>query len=210
MQIESGEIRRNVRDQVSSTRLGVEHEFRRTGHDQERGVNMDPLMRQAYACVRSITPIPADCGKLCDRQCCKGGDDAGMLMFPGEDPPEGMKVSGIEIYGYKTRFVVCRGWCERGKRPLSCRIFPFAPYLDSAGELLIIPDPRAKYICPLLTVDALTKIDPRFIAAVKNAFDILIQSDEIREMLVAYSAMLEGYARFTGDELTSYAGLMSE
>lgn len=160
---------------------------------------MDPQMRRAYALLRNITPIQADCGKLCARQCCKGGDDDGMLLFPGEDPPEGFKVRGIEIYGYPTRFAVCAGWCRREKRPLSCRIYPFAPYLDSSGELSVIPDPRAKYVCPLLTIQALPEVDPRFVAAVKKAFETLLENEEVRAMLVAYSAMLDGYKRIVGE-----------
>ena len=39
---------------------------------------------QIYKLFDSCTPIKADCGQLCDKACCKGDNDCGMYLFPGE------------------------------------------------------------------------------------------------------------------------------
>ncbi|MCL1805711.1 MAG: hypothetical protein FWG28_06925 [Clostridiales bacterium] len=156
-------------------------------------------VRQAYIRLERLTPLPADCGRLCGKRCCKGGDEDGMVLFPGEEDPKGaFAVSDCEILGVPARFAVCKGPCRREARPLSCRIFPFAPYLDGAGKLTAIPDPRAKYICPLLKEDALPLVDPRFIGAVEKSFAQILEAEAARPMLEAYSRVLDEYKRFTG------------
>jgi hypothetical protein len=159
----------------------------------------DAAYRRAYARLGRLTPIPADCGELCGKRCCKGGEDDGMILFPGEVVPSAaFSVAERELNGVTVRFAVCPGRCRRETRPLSCRIFPFAPYIDEDGKLTVIPDPRAKYICPLLSEQALPMIDPRFLRAVGDVFAGLMELDAMRPMLEAYSAMLDGYRRFTG------------
>ena len=154
---------------------------------------------RAYARLGNLTPIPADCGRLCDKRCCKGGEDDGMILFPGEDGlPASFTVTDRGINGYPVRFAVCRGRCRRETRPLSCRIYPFASYIDEAGTLSVIPDPRAKYVCPLLSESALPMIDRRFQTAVRDVFNGLLEVDGMRPMLTAYSRMLDEYRRFTG------------
>ena len=159
-------------------------------------------IRRAYALLKRVTPIPADCGRLCGKRCCKGGVEAGMILFPGEEElPASYMVTDRDMDGYPVRFAVCAGHCKRDNRPLSCRIFPFAPYLDDKGALAVIPDPRARYMCPLLSENALPMIDQRFIAAVESAFQGLLEADGVRPMLEAYSRMLDEYRRFTGYHL---------
>ena len=122
-----------------------------------------------------------------------------MILFPGEDNlPASIRVSAREMNGYPVSFAVCKGRCPRDKRPLSCRIFPFAPYLDAHGRLSVIPDPRAKYICPLLAQIARPFINRRFLRALEDVFDGFLEVDGMRPMLEAYSAMLDEYRRFTG------------
>ena len=67
-------------------------------------------------------------------------------------------------------------------------------------KLEIIPDPRAKYICPLLDEDAIAFVQAEFLSAVKTAFSALMQAPEISEMLPRYSEMLDEYKRFTEKE----------
>jgi len=155
-------------------------------------------VKNAYARLGRLTPIQADCGKLCRKRCCKGGNDDGMILFPGEETPASFAVYDRDIAGYPVRFAVCKGRCRREARPLSCRVFPFAPYLGGDGALSVIPDPRAKYICPLLTESALPYIDPGFLRAALDAFGALLEAAETRPMLEAYSRMLDEYRRFTG------------
>ena len=162
-------------------------------------MNADTAYRRAYIRLGRLTPIPADCGHLCGKRCCKGEKDDGMILFPGENGfPPSFSVTDREINGYPVRFAVCPGRCRREKRPLSCRIYPFALYLDEAGMLSVIPDPRAKYICPLLSESALPLLDKRFQKAVLDAFTVLLEIGGMRPMLTAYSRMLDGYRRFVG------------
>ena len=154
---------------------------------------------RAYARLGRLTPITADCGQLCGKQCCQGGEDDGMILFPGETHfPPSFRITDRMIGGHPVKFAVCPGRCRREIRPLSCRIYPFAPYLDRAGVLSVIPDPRAKMICPLLAESALPLIDQRFTNAVLDAFTLLLDVDGMRPMLEVFSRMLDDYRRFTG------------
>lgn len=158
-------------------------------------------MKRAYTKLKNLTPIPADCGKLCDKRCCKGNEGDGMILFPGEDEnrlPPSFTMSDSDIYGHPVRFAACVGQCKRGERPLACRIFPFAPYLEADGSLTIIADPRAKFMCPLLNEDALPLIDPRFLGELEIVFTELLESEGVRPMLEAYSRMMDYFIRFTG------------
>jgi len=149
--------------------------------------------KQAYARLGQLTPIAADCGRLCDKRCCRGGNGDGMILFPGEPPLGNLTINDTEINGVRVRFAVCPGRCKREQRPLSCRIFPFAPYLDSNGEVAVIADPRAEPICPLVSEAALPMVDPRFVRAVKDVFVRLLVVDGMRPLLAAYSKMLDDY-----------------
>ena len=153
----------------------------------------------AYAHLGNITPIPADCGRLCGAKCCSGSDDSGMILFPGEreflSATSFLKIEKRDMHGVAVDFAVCSGRCRRILRPLSCRVFPLAPFWD--GEKLeILPDPRARFICPLL--EATSCISEEFVRAAKAAFSVLTEDAEISQMLIAYTAMLREYADFTG------------
>ncbi len=160
---------------------------------------MRKLYTEAYAALSNVTPIAADCGLLCGNKCCHGDKDHGMILFPGEAEFLGISCETREMNGMQVGFFTCDGTCARNRRPLSCRIYPFAPYLKD-GTLTVIPDPRAKYICPLLDEDAIAFVQAEFLSAVKTAFAALMQAPEISEMLTRYSEMLDGYKRFTEKE----------
>lgn len=154
------------------------------------------LYAEAYAALATVTPIPADCGKLCNNKCCHGDEEHGMILFPGEAEFLGIKCQKSEMNGETVGFFTCSGTCHRNRRPLSCRIYPFAPYYKD-GVLSVIPDPRAKYICPLLQADAIGFVQEEFVSAIHTAFTALLQSSEIETMLVRYSEMLDEYKKFT-------------
>lgn len=157
---------------------------------------MQILYQKAYAILANITPIPADCGMLCSSRCCKGDRDQGMILFPGEAEFLGIDVPKRTMGDTEVGFFVCDGTCNRARRPLSCRIFPFAPYLKD-GTLSVIPDPRARFLCPLLEEDAIPFVQGEFLRAIKSAFTLLAEHEEIRKMLIEYSKMLDEYKRFT-------------
>lgn len=154
------------------------------------------IYNKAYCEIGSLTPISADCGSLCGAKCCKGDENDGMIVFPGEEnllSSHGYEIRKSEMNGYPVFFTSCSGSCNRVYRPLSCRIFPLAPALRD-GKLEIIPDPRAKYICPLLFSDS---VEEKFKKAVEKAFLQLISDEKIAQMLIHYTAMLDEYNNFT-------------
>lgn len=155
------------------------------------------LYNKVYAILGPLTPIPTDCGKLCGARCCEGDNDEGMILFPHEEEllkNKAFRIERREMRGYPISFAICEGPCQRIYRPLSCRIFPLAPMLH--GDMLsIIPDPRAKTMCPLLLADVITD---KFRATVFDAFTQLMQDKEVKAMLHAYSAMLQEFIDLLG------------
>lgn len=152
------------------------------------------LIHRAYKMIGNTTPIPADCGALCDAACCKGDEDTGMLLFPGEAARlanvPGFRVRRISYMDGKAWLLTCRGTCVRRLRPLSCRIFPLAPHVTLDGGVLALPDPRARRMCPL--ADG-AHLDEMFRRRVERALKLLateprmlrfiqMLSDEIDEL----------------------------
>jgi len=168
------------------------------------------LILRARAIIGSKTPIKADCGRLCGKLCCRkapdqAGQETGMLLFPGEEPlfplfagAPGFTVRQTALMGKPALMAVCSGRCRRENRPLSCRIFPFAPYENGDGSITVNPDPRAIGRCPLLSRHASEHIDPQFIFAIQKAFAFLSEDAVFHSFLQGYSAMQDEYKRFTG------------
>lgn len=164
------------------------------------------LYETAYGLLDDLTPIPADCGKLCGAGCCKGGRDDGMLLFPFEEEflqqAKFLKIKQLPWRDGTACFAVCRGRCKRQWRPLSCRIYPYAPKTvqkeDKTLSFHIQKDPRAAYSCPLLCGGAEQYIDEEFKNAVVKAFGVLSLIPGFSDFMVKYDQMLEDYARFAG------------
>ena len=160
-------------------------------------MNAKKLYGHMYSLLDNITPIKADCGKLCGSACCKGDEDTGMYLFPYEETMFSGNESWIKIYdsdflsGNKpVKIAICNGTCERRKRPLSCRIFP----LFLSEEKLICTDLRASHICPL----AAAKIDfneynPEFINNVTRVFNILMKFKTTRRYISDTQKIIEEY-----------------
>lgn len=161
------------------------------------------LYRRAYRLLENVTPLKFDCGLLCNGKCCTGDNDAGMCLFPGEEvildaDNDFLKIRKESMVDTEILFATCNGSCNRRLRPLSCRIFPYVPYLKENGRLTIIEDPRAKYLCPLLAESFEFKIDRRFRRKVFNAFQILIRDKDIRNHISLLSGVLDEYKKFLG------------
>ena len=162
---------------------------------------------QLYRMFDESTPIPTDCGKYCDKACCRG-DDCGMYLFPGEKKvydmlkPEWSKLSTSDFeYLYdgknkKTPILFCNGNCDRYQRPLACRIFPLTPYLDKNGQFDVIVDPRARSVCPLTYDMDIDDYDRKFVKNIKKAFILLSKNKEIYAFLDTYSRQLDDYMKF--------------
>lgn len=153
--------------------------------------------------MENVTPLKFDCGLLCNSKCCTGDSNSGMCLFPGEESMFDANKAFLTIRNEKmidseVLFATCNGTCNRKLRPLSCRIFPYAPYLQENGRLTIIEDPRAKYLCPLLMESLEFKIDKKFRRKIFYAFQLLIQDKEIKEHIRLLSAVLDEYREFLG------------
>jgi hypothetical protein len=161
------------------------------------------LYKKAYRLLKDSTPLKFDCGLLCRSKCCSGDGDMGMYIYPGEevmfkDHEDFLCIKQDKLRDTDVLFAVCDGKCSRRYRPLSCRIFPFAPYIDDSGRLTVIEDPRAKYICPLLLESMDLKIESAFKRNVLYAFRALIRDDEIRRFIRLFSCALDEYKSWTG------------
>ncbi len=148
-------------------------------------------LNEARALLENITPLKSDCGRLCGSLCCKDGDgeeEAGMLLFPGEEKLYAHQGTWMELLdsallfrGEPVRLLVCSLPCPRRLRPLSCRIFPLFPYLTEKGVEARL-DVRARPLCPLCDYGE-QGLDPAFVRAVRDAGEILAQDPAQREFL---------------------------
>lgn len=166
------------------------------------------LYTRAWKILENASPLAGDCGNLCDRACCGGTSDDGMLLFPGEEAMYDQNEDWFEIRdshillpdGSPVKLFVCKGSCPREMRPLSCRIFPLLPYIDDLDYLEFVPDLRGLRTCPLLFESVGESISPDFIDALHSAFSTLIGDKRVLdfiEMLSGqYDEMLKDIRRF--------------
>lgn len=169
-------------------------------------MNSAYLYLQLYRLFDDITPMPVDCGNLCDKACCQG-DDGGMYLFPGEERvykllnPDWITIEDSDFtYEFEgkrktVKIAFCKGECDRYQRPLACRIFPLTPYLKD-GKITVITDPRSKAICPLGKALELSDYDRRFVRNVKNAFVLLSKNAEFSAFLREYSEYIDDIGKF--------------
>ncbi len=154
----------------------------------------DKLYQKVFNILGELTPLTADCGRLCGGACCKGDEKTGMRLFP--DEPTALPVIQTEDGG---RLAVCDGTCDRDKRPLSCRIFPFFPTVDEKGRVFTELDYRAARLCPMVTHSEEIVFNKRFLKAVKKAGKLLVKDPECRAFLEESTAEIDTYAAFLGD-----------
>lgn len=137
---------------------------------------MDPLKAviAARELLSSITPLRQDCGRLCGGACCQCDEDGqgSMLLFPVEEAlyfplPQGFSLSKDDGVLPGMTLLTCSGVCDRGQRPLSCRLFPLLP--TRTGARL---DRRAWAVCPLMEWGK-AGLCQEFVAAVAQAGKIL-------------------------------------
>ena len=142
---------------------------------------MKDKYQRLYAEINRIigdkTPLKKDCGQVCGGECCKGDSDTGMLLFPFEESSFTVKEKdGV-------RLCVCDGTCDRNERPLSCRIFPFFPYVTAEGKIKVIPDVRGINTCPLISHFVDVRFDRGFLYRVKKVGRLLYADEECRKFL---------------------------
>ncbi len=163
------------------------------------------LYQKIWKKLNVPTPLIGDCGKLCDKKCCHGTDQDGMLLFPGEEYLyESMDSHWFQIHdshivlsdGYRIRLLVCRGDCPRGFRPLSCRIFPIIPYLNDRGRAEFRLDLRSLGICPIVYNQQENPVEEVFIEALYKAFPPLLRDDAVVEFIEILSRQYNDTVRF--------------
>lgn len=144
-----------------------------------------------FKIMGDLTPLKADCGKLCDCACCKGDENVGMRLFPFEQSQ--LPVKELEN---GVRLVVCNGKCNRQNRPLACRIFPFFPTVDDKGKVYVEVDFRGARLCPMITHSDEIIFDKGFFKALKKAGKILAKDDACLEFLRDSTEEIDMYKKF--------------
>lgn len=149
------------------------------------------MYQKIFKIMGDLTPLKADCGKVCGGACCKGDRFTGMHLFPFEESelPKKEAENGVCL-------VVCDGSCDRGKRPLACRIFPFFPTVDEKGKVYVEPDFRGARLCPLATHFDEIIFDPKFFKALKKVGKILAKDEVCRKFLEDNTKEIDIYRAF--------------
>lgn len=145
---------------------------------------MDAVAR-ARRLLAAVTPLPGDCGALCQGACCQGGPDSGMLLFPGEErlplPPGEKQPTAHGL------LFACRGRCDRRVRPLACRLFPLV-ILPRDGGFSLAMDARGYALCPLVRGLAPYQLQLPFRRRVQSAARLLLAQDDCRAFLARAAA----------------------
>ncbi|MDD2561879.1 MAG: hypothetical protein PHG11_06095 [Eubacteriales bacterium] len=152
-------------------------------------------LEKARALLSNPTPLHQDCGHLCGASCCRGEgaeNRGGMLLYPGEETlyvplPEGFAITRDTSVMPEGRLLTCRGSCFREDRPLACRLFPLAVFLEEGGEPTLALDPRAWPVCPLMP-SGMDGLSPEFVGAAAEAAQVLAGAPGTREFLIRQTA----------------------
>ena len=110
--------------------------------------------------LSTLTPLKTDCGALCSHACCAGDETTGMLLFPGEET----------LYD----------GCTFGK-VLGADFTLGGQFLKNGGTKVRMDD-RARAVCPLCDY-GMTGLDEEFVAAARQAYDILLEDETCRAYL---------------------------
>lgn len=166
-------------------------------------MHISEIYKSIYKFYGDTTPLLVDCGKLCGGACCESSDEeeTGMYLFPGEEKlfennPDFKIVRSEFQYGEDyANIVICKGFCNRNLRPLSCRIFPVIPYIQNSKSELIF-DPRAKTICPLVELKDFSHLDKNFIKKTNSVINLLMKFEKSRLFLEGLTDIIDDYLKF--------------
>ncbi len=142
-------------------------------------MNKDEIFNSVNKMLKDVTPLKCDCGQLCDKNCCKGDNTTGMLLFPGEKSNLNTVITDNGI------IAVCNGNCCRDERPLSCMIFPFFPLINENGKIKAVIDYRGYGICPMIKNSDFIKFNRKFIKTVEKAGKLLYTDTDIKEFMIS-------------------------
>ena len=164
--------------------------------------------QKLYNMLENITPLSIDCGKLCDGACCAVTDEVtGMYLFPGENVMYEKMPSWGEIHetdftydgGKYIDLFTCEGKCDRKLRPLSCRIFPLAPYAKRGERMKVIMDIRGRGMCPLASAMRIEDLSEEFVDAVTKAMNVCMLNRQTREFIYSLSESIDDLAKLEED-----------
>ncbi len=153
----------------------------------------EDVIKSCYSVLRNVTPLNFDCGKICNGKCCKGDENTGMLLFPGE---ENLIDNNINVTENEQgdKIAVCNGSCDRNRRPLSCRIYPLFPVIfeeDGEREIKVCIDYRAD--CPLTFCESDYSFNKKFVKGVRRVGKYLLLNEETAEFYSELSDMQNEY-----------------
>ncbi len=146
-----------------------------------------------YEYLDNVTPLNTDCGKICNKKCCNGTNEDGMILFPYE---KDLFINNDEftIYydkKYQMDAIRCNGNCSRNQRPLSCRIFPFMFYTVKDNIINTAPDIRAIDFCPILN-DKL-KVNKKFFRSMRISAKLISSDYEFNNFIIKLSDLLTDF-----------------
>ena len=98
------------------------------------------------------------------------------------------------------RLAVCNGTCDRSKRPLACRIFPFQITVDEKNKTFVEFDQRGRGICPLITLSDQVEFNKKFISRLKKVGKLLKKDEVILEFLKKQTEETDQILKFIGEE----------
>ena len=136
------------------------------------------MYNKIFKTLGNLTPLKVDCGQLCGGACCKGDSSTGMRLFPHEKSNLNIITTDEGI-----RLAICNGNCDREKRPLACRIFPFFPTVDDKNRVYVELDYRAANLCPMIEHCDEIIFDKQFLSAVKKVGKILVKDEKCKAFL---------------------------
>ena len=155
-----------------------------------------------------FSPVNGDCGLLCDCACCTCNgasnasnhydeDDLGIYLLPGEHKiftgkEKGFRWEKLDSEDYEfpdswhgnVYFLQCLAApsCNREIRPIQCRTFPLAPYLDEDEFFyMIYENAELPYECPLITEKI--PLNENFIKATYTAWKHLLSDPLIYDLV---------------------------
>lgn len=167
-------------------------------------LSSDGLLRlwtEIYEMTDTTTPLPTDCGKLCDSMCCRDwAPGVGVYLYPGEQLLIGDEPWLSRTWHDSRRyvfppswkeggwFVTCEATCRRSLRPFGCRTFPLAPHLDTHSRLTMVLDENGGAICPLVQAGETALLTARFRATMRRAWMKLLCLKPIRDDVLQASS----------------------
>ena len=154
------------------------------------------ILNRAREALGDRTPMLTDCGLLCGAACCQPDEDGqgGVHLFPGERAGLEDCAWGRIVPGGLAPMLVCEGPCDRGKRPLGCRIFPLTPVRGRNGRWTVRMDARAWAMCPLAR-SGVGGLDPEFVRAARDALRIVAEDPEGEAFLERWLQLEEEYRK---------------